>query len=155
MYPDKKQLELLIELQSIIKAKMGEWRIGDYGYIDCHDDDNDNDCINKINLCIDTDIWHERRYIRLSNSLERNYLADDKRIIRVPAIIDPINPERGLWGMIDWKMWFFSFNGTAFIENEDKTTVFFDADTATVLLNALYIQEVLLNETKNKEIKNG
>lgn len=141
MYPDKKQLKLLIELQSVIKAKMLEWRIGDYGYIN-----------GKPNLCIYIYTRQGKKYIRLTNE---DYLADDERIIRLPAIIDPVNPERGLWGMIDWKMWFFSFNGTAFIENEDKTTVFFDADTATVLLNALYIQEVLLNETKNKEIKNG
>ncbi len=120
---------------------MLEWRIGDYGYIN-----------GKPNLCIYIYTRQGKKYIRLTNE---DYLADDERIIRLPAIIDPVNPERGLWGMIDWKMWFFSFNGTAFIENEDKTTVFFDADTATVLLNALYIQEVLLNETKNKEIKNG
>jgi hypothetical protein len=72
--------------------------------------------------------------------------VDDERIIRLPAIIDPVNPERGLWGMIDWKMWFFSFNGIAFIKNEDGLFTFFDADTATVLLNALYIQEVLLKD---------
>ena len=132
MYPGKKQLGLLIDLQSVIKAKIGEWRIGDYGYIN-----------GKPNLCIYIYTRQGKKYIRLTNE---DYLADDERIIRLPAIIDPVNPERGLWGMIDWKMWLFSFNGTAFIENEDKTTVFFDADTATVLLNALYIQEVLLKD---------
>jgi hypothetical protein len=132
MYPDKKQLGLLIDLQSVIKANMGEWRIGDYGYIN-----------GKPNLCIYIYTRQGKKYIRLTNE---DYLADDERIIRLPAIIDPVNPERGLWGMIDWKMWFFSFNGIAFIKNEDGLFTFFDANTATVLLNALYIQEVLLKD---------
>jgi hypothetical protein len=132
MYPDKKQLGLLIDLQSVIKANMGEWRIGDYGYIN-----------GKPNLCIYIYTRQGKKYIRLTNE---DYLADDERIIRLPAIIDPVNPERGLWGMLDWRMWLFSFDGAAFIENEDKPTVFFDANTATVLLNALYIQEVLLKD---------
>ena len=146
MYPDKKQLGWLIELQPVIKEKMGEWRIGDYGYIDCHDNDDDCVNVNRINLCIYTDIYHGKKSVRLLNSVEGIYLADDERIIRLPAIIDPVNPERGLWGMLDWRMWSFSYNGTACIENEDETSAFFDADTATVLLNALYLQEVLLKD---------
>ncbi len=142
MYPDKKQLELLIELQPIIKAKMGEWRIGDYEYIDCHE----YDYTDKIGLCKYIHIYQGRTLIRLSNSLDGDYLADDKRIIRVPAIIDPVNPERGLFGMINWKTWSFSFDGIAFIKNEDGLTTFFDDSVVTVLLRALYIQEILLKD---------
>jgi hypothetical protein len=139
MYPDKKQLELLIELQPIIKAKMGEWRIGDYGYIN-----------GKSNLCIYVYTRQGRKYIRLTNE---DYLVDDERIIRIPLVIDPINPERGLCGMLDWRKWSFSYNGTACIENEDENSVFFDDDITTTLLIALYFQEATLKDPK--EAKDG
>jgi hypothetical protein len=32
-------------------------------------------------------------------------LLDDASIIRIPLTIDPVNPERGLWGMLDWGKW--------------------------------------------------
>lgn len=135
MYPNKKQLGLLIELQSVIKAKMGEWREGDYGYIN-----------GKPNLCTYAYTCHGEKSIRLLDRFCGDYSVDDERIIRLPLVIDPIDPKRGLWGMLDWKKWSFSFDGIAFIKNEDGLITFFDDDIVTVLLRALYIQEVLLKD---------
>ena len=32
-----------------------------------------------------------------------NFQEDDPALLRLPLPIDPVNPERGLWGMVDWK----------------------------------------------------
>ncbi|MDD5531119.1 MAG: hypothetical protein PHX21_13960 [bacterium] len=127
MYPDKKQLELLIELQPIIKAKMGEWRIGDYGYIN-----------GKSNLCIYVYTRQGRKYIRLTNE---DYLVDDERIIRIPLVIDPINPERGLCGMLDWRKWSFSWKEIAVIFDEYHNVIFTEDTMAPGMLKALCAQE--------------
>jgi len=127
MYPDKKQLELLIELQPIIKAKMGEWRIGDYGYIN-----------GKSNLCIYVYTRQGRKYIRLTNE---DYLVDDERIIRIPLVIDPINPERGLCGMLDWRKWSFSWKEIAVIFDDYHNVIFTEDTMAPGMLKALCAQE--------------
>jgi hypothetical protein len=34
-----------------------------------------------------------------------NLEKDDPAFIRLPLPVDPRNPERGLWGMVDWNKW--------------------------------------------------
>jgi len=71
-----------------------------------------------------------------------------ENIYRLPLPIDPRNPERGLWGMIDWSKWeaHIIVNGKLRITNHRPrvfSETWFDViDTPTLaLLKTLTVQE--------------
>jgi hypothetical protein len=77
----------LPKLQKLFREKMGEWRANDKGKFL----NNDPEIITKYLL------------LDLTNP---ETLEDWKNNwIRLPLPIDPENPERGLWGMVDWRLW--------------------------------------------------
>ena len=138
------QIDLLKRLQPFFKEKMGEWQLGDNFY------SGDATAI-VVNIKA-TGAWdkEERLYSRYYD--EHNFLASDsmsyanKHFLRIPKAIDWQNPERGLWGMIDWgkqhgeimpdgDVWIFSI--PYFEHHQPK----FKADPFTALLKALAEQE--------------
>jgi hypothetical protein len=128
-YPNEEQLEMIIKLQPFLKEKLKHL----HSYDDC--------------CCLEKDIL-----IRL----DCDYLCPDigckeiecKNRILLPHAIDPVNPERGLWGMIDWKRYSIATtceNGNIQIivisNDEDFSTKVIKPTTA--LLKALCHQEGL------------
>ena len=62
----------------------------------------------------------------------------------IPKPIDWQNPERGLWGMIDWDSWNFegSLTGKVYIKYSGSAHNYvFSGDPFTALLMALCVQE--------------
>ena len=74
------QIDLLKRLQPLFKEKMGNIKTNDMIY----------------NL-----EWKQTNYVAFSH--DQNMFQED---LRIPLIIDWQNPERGLWGMVNW--WKFS-----------------------------------------------
>ena len=133
MYPEKEQLEMLIRLQSVIKANMKNWEIGDRVCI------KDSTWSDKTSVVIYTYNCHDDNFVRLSR--HGDYDVDDERIIRLPLIIDPVNPQRGLCGMLDWRKWSFSWKEIAVIFDEYHNVIFTEDTMATGMLKALCAQE--------------
>jgi hypothetical protein len=51
---------------------------------------------------------HGKGYCHKEESCDPNYYPTApccKKAIRLPLPIDPNNPERGCWGMVDWNQW--------------------------------------------------
>ena len=71
-----------------------------------------------------------------------------KKALRLPLPIDPVNPERGLWGMLDWKQIDIEsvyHNGDLKISVAVNGVIrrFFDVAPEIALLKALIAQEGL------------
>jgi hypothetical protein len=106
-----------------IQDKRGEWRVGDKGY-----DRTYNDV-----YLVTKDI---------ANALN-DPETEPGRFIWLPLPIDPINPERGLWGMVDWKRCTLinSVNdGQAYIDIKSKKWHFVGSITEA-LLRAIWAQQ--------------
>ena len=58
--------------------------------------------------------------------------------LHLPLPIDPVNPERGLWGMIDWGRW-WAHCSKGIIEIDDPTH-HFEGTPTFALLRALKVQ---------------
>lgn len=71
--------------------------------------------------------------------------ADCPASILTPLPIDPVNPERGLWGMVDWNRYScWLYGGKISIHSKDREEIeprYLDPETA--LLMALLEQEGL------------
>lgn len=120
----KEKLELHKRLQGFYKEKMGVLQIGDMFY---------NPFRNKL------------------------YFADKETVIIdgcyvLPLPIDPVNPERGLWGMLNknfkWELSCFwegdtLFHSVARIPKINDTLFYYAPDPETALLKALCAQENL------------
>ena len=78
------ELKMLIALQPKIKTAMGEWQTGDRGYV------------NGLGI----GILHANGLMYFDNGTAISPKWCDSTLI--PLTIDPVNPERGLWGMLDW-----------------------------------------------------
>lgn len=118
------QLDMIKRLQPLFKEKMGDWQVGDIIILP----DGDLDCIFKADVVT----W--RMMPQLSDAF------DD--CLRIPKPIDWQNPERGLWGMINWKRFDIkrvSESGGVFLTGGDSGDGFVDPFTA--LLMALVQQE--------------
>lgn len=64
--------------------------------------------------------------------------------IVIPLPIDRDNPERGLWGMLDWNQWIggSSIDGSGFYIMHQRSSIEFKSETPTLaLLRALARQE--------------
>jgi len=83
---DAETLRYMIALQPQIKKAMGEWKSGDWYYNRLHG--NDPQVVSEVAV---------GDFIGLSAPIELG-------TIRLPLPIDPRNPERGLWGMLDWDL---------------------------------------------------
>lgn len=82
---NKEELGLYTELQPFLKPLLGAWRQLDFGY----------DLIAKSRC-----VYLAKGKFQYPNGGE--LITDDtSTILRLPLPIDPTNPERGLWGMID------------------------------------------------------
>jgi hypothetical protein len=91
----KEKLRLHTLLQPFYKERMDEWQIGDRYYD------------KKFKSC---SIIHTVMAINYIEGRLAYY-------VRLPLPIDPVNPERGLWGMIDWDKYRIASydNGECFI----------------------------------------
>ena len=69
-------LEMHKKLQAFYKKMMNGWKVGDRYY---------NTVAKKYAIIISEAWWPE-----------------DYPAIRIPLPINPVNPKRGLWGMVDW-----------------------------------------------------
>jgi hypothetical protein len=107
-----------ITLQPFFMEKMGPWQVGDQYY----------STITKV--------------VEFITGYSGFPTSD---YIRLPLPIDPRNPERGLWGMVDWDNWDISFvfdNGDVIIQKGFRLSGESIKDTPTLaLLKALAAQE--------------
>ena len=135
------QLEMTKRLQPFFKERMGDWQIGDDIYFG-----------NFPAVIVQIKKEEGLLYARFEDS--RNFLSADtfcfanNNFLRIPKPIDWQNPERGLWGMVDWKAYTFDIkhDGTVFL-NKRSLTLQIDCisigDIFTALLKALCEQENL------------
>jgi hypothetical protein len=82
--PDELEILRKPEVQEYIREKMGEWQIRDVGYSDE----------------LGVGILHGNGLMYFDKAAINPEWC--KEIIRLPLAIDSDNPERGLWGMVDW-----------------------------------------------------
>jgi hypothetical protein len=81
------KLELHKRLQKLYKEKMGDFlNYHQYGRVYCQKPYNPTLLIDCDYICPVTN-------------------KDCKHRLYLPLPIDPVNPERGLWGMVCWKKW--------------------------------------------------
>ena len=117
------QLDMIKRLQPLFREKMGAWKEDDYGKY--------GDCDPEVMVM----------YIADMNSPDTPQSWKDIWL-RIPKPIDWQNPERGLWGMINWKRFDIkrvSESGGVFLTDRDSGDGF--ADPSTALLMALCSQE--------------
>lgn len=111
-------LKLYTDLQPFFRERMGDWRLGDL-FFDMVDQEYIHEC----------------------------YKLSDKSLLRIPLPIDPINSERGLWGMVDWTLAFANVSG-------DATIYIFGTEPVESLSNGWQTPELALLNTIWKQQKN-
>jgi hypothetical protein len=84
---DDRELEYHKALQPVYEKAMGPWQVGDK--FTCYELDG----IDGVHSIHTFTTWDEE--------LDKGC----PHCIRLPLPIDPVNPERGLWGMVDWEKW--------------------------------------------------
>lgn len=138
------KIEMHQKLQPLYKMMMGEWKEGDRGIYDGRDGwivacdktlTGDNDII----------VFEDTKHIQYICKSDR---ANFSLLLRYPLPIDPVNPERGLWGMVDWtKFKLDMFNGGKLEIYERRNGLVGElivpetADPEEALLKALIEQE--------------
>ncbi len=92
-------LELYKKLQPLFPK---DWKVGDYLY----------DPFDKwVKLICDSYGYPHcetamiQKLSEGGGALSNKTCVTDKGILHIPLTIDDRNPERGLWGMVDWKNW--------------------------------------------------
>jgi len=78
-------LDMIKRLQPLFNEKMGEWQIGDEYY-----NGYKSKFVNEVDL-----YWFNTLTIYTGE-------FEPPIRLRIPKPIDWLNPERGLWGMVDW-----------------------------------------------------
>ena len=76
------------KMQEFFREKCGEWKLGDWFW-----NDRDQKAMPVDNYAVN-----------LLNKGTR-FTGETVDAIRLPLPVDPVNPARGLWGMIDWRKW--------------------------------------------------
>lgn len=96
------QIDLLNRLQLFFKAKMGEWQKTDIflrgergGLVDSIGSE-----VMRLRL-----VWNG-----LDSGTTLIYKPYWDELLRIPKPIDWQNPERGLWGMVNWNNWQIGHN---------------------------------------------
>lgn len=99
------ELKYLRALHPEIVKRMGPIRIGDVVYDP--DDSPDGSVVSVCGYCDRLDDGELQQWLQTA--------------IRIPLAIDPVNPGRGLWGMIDWSKFFVRVrdNGKLNIQCQD------------------------------------
>ena len=117
---NKETLKYYTALQPLFKKKMGEWYCGD-AYVD-----------KKFSAVI--------QYITPHHLQQRTSMGSN---IRIPETIDGQNPERGLWGMVDWGKWQAGtmLDGGFCIQSQQNPSEFTSNTPTLALLKALAAQE--------------
>lgn len=117
------------QMQRKFRDAMGPYQVGDHVYK-----------YGRIPVITETII-----HIYASNhpfDTDRAASCREGSYIRLPLPIDPVNPERGLWGMVDWKGGFCLFvtdAGRLWVRDKDGSTIAYDTPTLA-LLKALVAQ---------------
>lgn len=135
------KIEMHQKLQPLYKMMMGEWKEGDRGIYDGREGwivacdktlTGDNDII----------VFEDTKHIQYVCKSDR---ANFSLLLRYPLPIDPVNPKRGLWGMVDWNRYScWLYGGKISIHSKDREEIeprYLDPETA--LLMALLEQERL------------
>lgn len=93
----KEELDLFITLQPVFASFRGEWQVRD----DCYDAEFGQGEVTLISShSIDVGyISRNRRHMNYLNYGQERPLIN---IAWLPKPIDPDNPSRGLWGMVNW-----------------------------------------------------
>lgn len=124
--PTERKLYTLPRMQKLFWEKMGECICTDKIY------DPEMEVVRTV-----TEVFNPT-WIKLDSCV--HWAAENA--IRLPLPIDLINPERGLWGMIDWSKWFpvIQEDGTIKMSENDGDMEFISPPTEA-LLQALMQQE--------------
>lgn len=89
------ELKYYKALQRVFR-KMGPYRHSDRVIVDCGN-------LKLSGIVIDDLVIGQQRIVYIDGTSANIKSSELKgRIIRLPLPIDPVNPKRGLWGMIDW-----------------------------------------------------
>jgi hypothetical protein len=121
--PTPEELKYFVALRDVIAGKMGDvWKYGERWFV------------------YNGELPLRCYTFGVGSHLPRYDIEDGFLIIRLPLPIDPENPERGLWGMIDWYRFFVRFraNGKMNIQCQDFVV---DDYPTLALLKALAWQE--------------
>jgi len=87
------RIKYMKALQAFFAKKMGPWQVGDwfvYG--------------DQLYLIIESYKGHYQTVTEDGKKMGFDTPSIDNGL-RLPLPIDPRNPERGLWGMVDWNEW--------------------------------------------------
>jgi hypothetical protein len=97
---EERKLFALPAVQKLFREKMGEWQLDDRGLLP------------KPYITV--------RVIKTNNELLFSFIdggtlsihdSSVSQFLRIPQTIDQDNPERGLWGMLDWLDWLIDVDG--------------------------------------------
>ena len=102
--PTSEELKYFIAMKDVIAGKMGEWQWHDGWH------DPEDGATGKV-------VPGQVKFFRDPGDEMHNF-------VRLPLPIDPENPERGLWGMIDWKRWAISLDidGSMVLDDMDDAS---------------------------------
>lgn len=124
------QLDMHKRLQPLYGRVMGEWQLGDWGYL------------GETLICATGNL--EEKFNHNLDGLPLNELGKASILI-IPLTIDSEHPERGLWGMLDdvvsLKKHSHTITGVIEYWLSTKITQFYADDPTTAILKALCEQE--------------
>jgi hypothetical protein len=121
------EIEYYIALQPLFREKMGAWRVGDW----LQDEE-----LTGVVMAIsdDTDL-----FVYFSDKCQRKLPHGLCHFLPLP--IDPRNPERGLWGMVNWGRWTCSVSVSGSLLMECGYSISFEDTFNLALLKTLAVQE--------------
>jgi hypothetical protein len=91
------KLEMHQRLQPLYKKMMGDWRPKDGVYQDSFGEGF------VVRVHVKRGIQKAEIYFKsVDTVMEYDITVLNDFAIRIPLPIDPVNPKRGLWGMVDW-----------------------------------------------------
>ena len=140
------ELQLYKDLQPLFKEKMGDWWVGDLLY-------DDFDKWIKIITSMYGSPHCETVMLQKMGSgggaTSNKTDVRDSKVIWLPRTIDDRNPERGLWGMVNWGKWNIAVDsGTNQVIVWDKgmNNVYLYGSTPTfAILQALKAQNAMIS----------
>ncbi len=136
----QEELDLYDRLTDLFDDKMKHIIPGDFFYIKA---------TQKVNVVLRYDSFWDT--IEIETGTVHSGIGGycyNKNVIRLPLPIDPRNPERGLWGMVDWEKWGRNINGEGiYLYDREIGEVHIDFtwnNPTLALLKALAAQEGVL-----------
>lgn len=126
-------LERHIRLQPLYRKMMGEWQFGDRAFSML------KNCYGYYSSMVMSGV-DEIHYFNFFFG----HFTESDNIIRLPLPIDPVNPKRGLWGMVDWNIFGLKtkLSGRVYLEGLN-TSFEIEDNIETALLKALCEQDGL------------